>query len=577
MALTRTTRAKSLLKKLCAAVVIVGVCLSAGACVQTKVMREAIDKRAEEAKTALDSTQKKSPNAANFDPLTVTNKLWSGNAARRMHRGIPLPARYEEERGVTLVSSEPMSLADIASSVGVQTGVPVRLLFLSLPGKTSAAAPQAAATAQPAAFTSAPAPTSASTANDTSADNDMLISYEGPLSGLLDRVSAHFGVTWRFDGAAIYISRYETRIFVVEALPGTFEINEGMQDDNDDSSNSSSGSTSYNKSSSNTLTQNSSSKMELKYWDELTSVLTAMVGSQGSAIISPTMGTVTVTTTPEIMTQIADYISKENKRLTRQIAINVQVYNVNLGKSEDYDGAFTAFLKRIGGVSYTSAGMPGITNTSLTVNDLGALNVAILNNAGNTKSNASGIFYALSTVGDTSQVAQFPMTTLNNRPVSRRIGTDTSFISSVDTNTTSTTSTTTTYTPIISTIHDGFSLQLTPRLLDDGRILLQYSLSLIGISDMGSTTFNTGGNGNIPISLPVTDNRIFVQQSMLRSGQTLVIGGVDQERIQQNKQGVGSPENFLFGGGASSNETHLMMFLAITPQVMDVSRDEEHG
>ena len=54
-------------------------------------------------------------------------------------------------------------------------------------------------------------------------------------------------------------------------------------------------------------------------------------------------------------------------------------------------------------------------------------------------------------------------------------------------------------------------------MLDDGRILLQYSLSLIGLDTIGATTFNTG-QGSIPLDLPVTDNRLFVQQSMLRSG-----------------------------------------------------------
>jgi Flp pilus assembly secretin CpaC len=124
---------------------------------------------------------------------------------------------------------------------------------------------------------------------------------------------------------------------------------------------------------------------------------------------------------------------------------------------------------------------------------------------------------------------------------------------------------------VIASIHDGFSLQLTPRLLDDGRILLQYSLSLIGLDTLGSTSF-----AGMPLDLPVTDNRLFVQQSMLRSGQTLMIGGVDQEKMSQNKQGVGSPDNFLLGGGTSSDTTHLMLFMSITPQVMDIA-DEEHS
>ena len=55
-----------------------------------------------------------------------------------------------------------------------------------------------------------------------------------------------------------------------------------------------------------------------------------------------------------------------------------------------------------------------------------------------------------------------------------------------------------------------------------------------------------------------------------------MIGGVDQEILAQNKQGVGSPDNFLLGGGTSSDKTHVMMFMSITPQVLDVA-DQEHN
>jgi type II secretory pathway component GspD/PulD (secretin) len=125
-----------------------------------------------------------------------------------------------------------------------------------------------------------------------------------------------------------------------------------------------------------------------------------------------------------------------------------------------------------------------------------------------------------------------------------------------------------------ATIHEGFSLQLTPRLLDDGRILLQYSLSLIGLTRI--TSFTSGGTDGTTVELPETTNRVFVQQSLLRSGSTLVIGGVDQEDASQGAQGVGNPFNFLLGGGTSSNIAHTMIFMAITPQVMDVPSAENN-
>ena len=556
MALARTLRMKKVVGHLAVCALVAGACLDLGGCEQSEKTRSDIDQRASEAQNALGNAQKV-PHSVVFDPLTVTNKLWNGNASLRMQRGMPLPMRYEASRGVTLVSAEPMPLDDIANAISAQTGIPIRLSSLTLASKPSSPSPSS--------------PSSSSKSGPA-----MPVSYEGPLSGLLERLSAYFSVSWRFDGSSIAISRYETRVFSVESMPGTQQINEGMQDDQSSSSgSSSSGSSSGSSSSSggssqNTLTQNAKTTMDLKYWDELTAVLTTIVGTQGSVVVSPTMGTVTVTTTPDVMATVSDYISKENKRQSRQIAISVQIYSVNMGKSEDFNVAFNAVIKRLGDLSYSTGSVPSsaAAASGVTSKSFGALNIAILNGPTD-PTHATDVFTALSTIGDATSVAQFPMTTLNNHPVSRRVGTDTTYVSSVTQNTTAATTTTSIFSPQTSTVHEGFSLQLTPRILDDGRILLQYSLSLIGLQKMNEVK-------EYNMSLPVTDNRIFVQQSMLRSGQTLMIGGVDQEQMTQNKHGVGSPDNFLLGGGVSSNSNRFMMFMAITPQVMDMGIEERN-
>ena len=556
MASARILRKNGIIGRVAVCAILAGVGLGLGGCDQAEKTRQGIDQRAAEAQQSIESGTKPTTNsqAVAYDPLTVSNKVWSGNVALRMRRGMPLPARYEALRGVTIVSGDPMTIGDIADAISTQTGIPVRLSALTVGGGSGAAAASSPSSpiAAPNGLGASPTGNAGESGSSAGSGSAMPLSYEGSLSGLLERVSAYFGVSWRYDGAVIVISRYETRVFAVEALPGTQQINEGMQDDNSSSSSgggssgggggavsSSSGGTST---SASTLTQNSKTTMDIKYWDELSLVLKSMIGSQGNVVISPSIGTVTVTTTPEVMATVSDYLAKENKRLGRQIAINVQIYSVNLGQSEDFNVAFNGFLKNLSkfsGMNYTSAAAPGLTNAGLVPtggapSNLGNLSLAILNGPADPTAHVGDIFNALSTIGDTTNVAQFPMTTLNNRPVSRRVGKDTAYISTVTQSTTTSTATTNTYSPTISTIHDGFSLQLTPRLLDDGRILLQYSLSLISVDTLGGTTFNTG-SGNIPLSLPVTQNRIFVQQSMLRSGQTLMIGGVDQEILAQNK------------------------------------------
>lgn len=561
------------------ALLFVAVALIAG-CNNEKT-RTLIDRRTDQAVRMAEEAQKPAPKKS-FDPLTVTDKVFGGNAATRLRRGLPLPGKYETARGVALISSDPMDLSSIAVALGTQTGIPVRVIS----GASSPVVP---------AMPGAPA----------QSGDGMPIAYEGPLSGLLDLVAGHFGVNWRYDGASISFSRYETRVFMVESLPGTQTVKDGIKD-NDSGGGSGGGGTtsaaggSFSVSSSSALAQSSEMNVEMKVWDELSTTITSMLGGVGSVVVSPSSGTVTVTTTPELMRVVAKFIEEENKRLSQQIAVNVEIYAVSLSEGTDFSVTFNEALRRLTnfGAAYSSPSGPtgtsspsfgsgniatGAADGSLTglatgiqtasgvatgsVTGGGNLAVAILNPK--TVGQISGLFSALSSIGDTTRVAQFPMTTLNNRTVSRRIGKDRTYVASVsNSNSTSSSFSSSTITP--GTVREGFSLQLTPRLLQDGRIMLQYSMSLIDIVNLVS--FDTGAG---KVQLPETSSRVFVQQAMLKSGSTLIVGGYDDEQASQSSQGVGSPFNYFLGGGSSNSKKRVMLFIAITPQVLDPQRSEQ--
>lgn len=566
------------------ACLLVAVALVAG-CNNEKT-RTLIDRRTDQAVRMGETAQTPAPKKS-YNPLTITDKVWAGGSSLRLRRGIPLPSKYESSRGVALISSEQMSLADIALAIGSQTGIPVRISQAGMTG------------AQQAAPVPAPFMPSGDQGAPTPPADGMPVSYEGSLSGLLDLVAGHFGMNWRYDGASINFSRYETRVFVVESLPGTQTVKDGIKEDSGDSGNSSSsssGGASYSASSSSSLSQSSEMNVEMKVWDELSATITAMLGGAGSVVVAPSSGTVTVTTTPELMKTVAKFIQEENRRLSHQIAINVEIYSVALDEGTDFSLTFREALRRLTnfGMAYSSPTGPsqmattafGATNiatggvdgsmtglaTGITTGSIeggGNLAVAILDPK--KVGQISGLFSALSSISDTTRVAQFPMTTLNNRTVSRRIGRDETYIASI-TNSNSTGSDFSSSSVTPGTVREGFSLQLTPRLLDDGRIMLQYSMSLTDIIDMG-TPVDTGAG---KIQLPKTSSRVFVQQAMLRSGATLLVGGYDDEKATQMSQGVGSPFNYFLGGGSSNAKTRAMLFIAITPQVLDTQLEEQN-
>lgn len=519
--------------------------------------RNVISERAAVAEQRVDEAHQPAP-ARRYNPLTVTDSIWTGGRAVRMRNGIPLPARVEGGRSIALISAAPMSIKAIASAVSAQTGIPVRLGKEVDDGASDDDEGSSAPTSSPSSSAAAAAKSKTAA---PAVRSGMKVAYEGTLSGLLARVSSHFGVSWRYDGSAITVSKYDTRVFVVDALPGTQKAKDGMKEETDNNA-SSSGNTQVTSVSQQSAEQSSSMEIDFKFWDEIGKTLETLLGGVGSYSLAPSSGTVTVVTTPEIMRTVAEFMNQENQRLSRQVAINVEVFTVDITEGEDFNMKFDTILKRFSqfGANFTSGGAPGATNSQ----SLGSLAVSVLDF--DKTGSVNGVFNLLSSVGNTARVAQFPMTTLNNRPVARRIGRDRSYLASVQTNT-SQTFQNTTLTPGI--IRDGFSIQVTPRILGDGRILLQYSLSLIDLLEISS--FSSGQN---QIQLPQTASRVFVQQSMLRSGQTLVLAGFDQDQVNQNSSGVGNPYNYALGGGVANRKVRQILFIAMTPQEISLPRTE---
>lgn len=525
---------------------------------QSEDYRNTISEREQVAEQRVDEARIPA-SAKRYNPLTVTDSIWTGGKAIRMRHGIPLPPRVESNRSVALISPSPMSIRSIATAISQQTGIPVRF-GKDVDDGSGDDDDSSSGSSSSAKKPAAPASKTASKIAQTP-QVGMRVAYEGPLSGLLDRVASHFGVNWKYDGSALSMARYETRTFVMDALPGTQKVKDGMKEQTDNNA-SSSGNTQVTSVSQQAGEQTSSMQVDFKFWDEIGKTLETILGGVGSYSMAPSSGTITVMTTPEVMRSVSDYINQENDRLGRQVAINVEVYTVDINEGEDFNMKFDTVLRRftnIGG-NFTSAGAPSSTSTGL-----GQLAVSVLNPE--TIGSVTSVFNLLSNVGKTARVAQFPLTTLNNRPVSRRIGRDIAYLASVQTNT-SQTFQNTTLTPGI--IKDGFSIQVTPRLLGEGRILLQYSLSLIDLVG-APKTFTSGTN---QIQLPETATRFFVQQSMLRSGSTLVLASFDQDQVTQSSQGVGNPYNYLLGGGVTNSRTRQILFIAMTPQEITLPRTE---
>lgn len=464
------------------------------------------------------------------DPLQVSDSVWLGDRVVRLPQGIPLPDKWETDTAVALRTDNPIQLNQLAGILSAETKIPFRLTDGADEAPAAAAAP---APGGPGAI--------------ISATDGLVVSYEGSLSGLLNLASSYYNVSWRFDGTSIIISRYVTRTFVMDALPGTITI-EAPQ------------ATADGGPAAGAATATPLSSASIDIWQDLRNTVESIVGNVGTVDISQSSGTIVVSTSADRMERISTFLSEENKRLGRQVAISIELFSVEVNDAEAYGFDLNAALSSINGLptvalSGPTAGLTSPATVSVTLVDPPAL------------VGTDGLLQALSTLGKTTRVAQVPITTLNNRPANQRISSDRAYVSSVSSTTSGVDNVSTE--AETSTVTTGLAVSVLPRIMSDGRILLQYALAQGDLLQIRS--FPIGAN---TVQLPETQGISFSQQVMMKNGATLILAGFDQSEVSNTARGLGRPLSWILGGSTQSNNTRKLVVIAITPREIAVSRSE---
>ena len=531
--------------------------------------------------------------AADKSPIKVHNGVFIGTKAVRNENGDPLPSKFERPDGVSIVRVNPISLREIGAIVTEQTKIPL-VLAAAVPGGQGA---ESASGATSGDMSNAPAQTPPSsglaagpipanfpldqalaeiqgnrgagpasgnpggtiTASVQSVSATSIpLNYTGPLSGLLDIVSAHFNIAWRFEGGRIVLDQVVTRSFDVPALSVAASVSFDIGTQQTSGAASDGGSMATGNSAAST-------KSEINVFDELDGGVKQLVGD-GTYSINKVTGVVTVTATPATVSRVAKFIEGLNERLSDQVAMSVKVYSVTLTDSE-------AFNLDIAGI-FRKAGKYGINigNAAATAGAVPAVGAAEGAGFGWALLNPSSEWYgtnalvdALSTAGKVSEVRNLNQVTLNGIPVPIQVGELRDYVSKVEKTTSDTGESFSVETANVST---GFSMQLAPRIQRDGDVILQYGLNiseLVGNED-GFDSYTTPDGQTL--QLRRLKQRNFIQQARIPNGNTLVLAGFDQVKSKDNRRGAGNANFPLFGGGRDSSVEHEIIVIAITPTVL---------
>lgn len=483
------------------------------------------------------------------DVVRVKNDIWLGDSSKVEFEGEPIPTYLEAKDGITLISNRPITLFEIGNMISKITSLSVRYA----PELEADGIKETADGNEP-------------NLNDIGAQwtdsTKMLVNYKGPLSGLLDEIANRFGVWWKYEKNEIYFYRYITKTFVLYSLPTKPQLTVDIGVDGSSSGDSGgSGSTS--------IKQNSQIE-ELDMWQQVDDALSNMVTEGGTVTTNKVDGTITVNDTPANIRRIAKYINEQNERLAKQVAISVKVFSVALEEENDYKFDLTATFH----AGHQSTFKPtSITGMAGAFEDYkSSLSMAIVSRHWD----VTAAIQALSKQGKAQLVTSGTVTTMNNKPAPIQVTRVQSYAAKVSVNSTSVGSDSNATEIEPGEFTTGFMMSVLPRILDHGRLMVFFNLTLSNLINMEE--FNSGGTyneetgryeGGSTVQQPEIETRGFTQEVSVKSGQTLILAGFETATASVDKEGTGNPDNMILGGKNLAKKDKNVLVIMLSPVVLE--------
>ena len=387
------------------------------------------------------------------------------------------------------------------------------------------------------------------------------IQYKGSLTGLLDQVAAEVGGSWRWSGNTISFYKFETRTFRLDFLAGTTDSSATLSTTSSNSA-SSGGSGGGQSGSTGSSGQDVNMQSNFDVWKDIAEVVKNSLSAGGVYSVAPSSGILTVRDTPQILRVVEAQVREFNRIYSNQVLLDIHVYAIERSRTEAMSMDWTLAWREAAGrfnLGFSSNSAGGTIDGGAAPGLSGVINSGPFAGSG-------ALFQALSSLGNTKLVTSGTVSSLNGQTVPMNIAREVAYLQSYATTLASGTGGTSTTTLTPGVVTDGFSFNFTPRILQDNRVLLRYSVDLSSIDAI--ETFESP-DGNTAIQLPRRSVRNFMQNVSMRSGQSLVLTGFQQANSNTTSSGPFSSSAWLLGGGKSTDELLRTIVIVVTPRIVE--------
>jgi len=492
--------------------------------------------------------------------IRVRDGLYLGQDGFRTGRGDPLPRRFETDSGISMNSPRAMNIQDFIMTLRRTTGLRVDYRDLSATPTTSAvpsgAPASSGAMGSGADSTGAGAAASPAASQGIAGDNadhpidmEFRVDYTGPLSGLLDYVASQIGVDWEYRGGRIKFLGAQTVTYTVWALPGTSTTSASIGSGGSDAV--------FGGSSPATTTR----EINLDYWSDLEAGLDAIIPQSGSRYsINKSNGTIVLTGFQNVHERVAEFVERENGRLSRQVAVKVDILAYSTDQSDTRSANIIGIVENLGWGLGAS-----VTTPANAIDDGIGIGAMILGNDNTIQENLIGtnaIVNALSKQGRVAILNSVSSIAMNNAPTPVSIMSERAYLAGTTTEVADDGTSSTDITTGI--INNGINMVVTPRILSSGEVNLAYTLNMSTLKNIEE--FESDGT---TIQLPEIETRNFMQNVNMSSGSTMVIAAFDSQRTQRNARGPFDPRMWGLGGSDGFTIENTRILVLMTPVVIE--------
>lgn len=400
--------------------------------------------------------------------------------------------------------------------------------------------------------------------NDVRERRRVSMHYAGTVRGALEYLSNKTGYAYSVSGNQVSWHAIITKAFDVSFMPGAAEYSLGKS--NHGGGNGLGGEIGLNSDKS----QYSNLHGSVSIWSDLEHMMQQLKSRTGQIFVSEATTTVTVHDKPQNVRAIAQYLTGLNKKLSREVALSIQVLNVSLNDGFNYGIDWKLAYEYMN----MNFGISGNLGHPVSLTPLGhnTATHAIGSAAGFIFSSHSGRFAGTSVLvnainqqGRVSTVTRPRVVTLNNQVAEIDINTQTGYLKSVSTTTQGVGYSNET-SLIPGTIKTGFTLYVLPKI-ESGRVYLQISSvisHLVGITSVSANP-NKNAEENSRIELPTVMEKRFNQRTLVPSGSTLVLAGFKQVNNEASRSQMFRLDAL---GGRGAKQNNIETIILITPTII---------